>query len=154
MNEPTTLPALPEQFIVPVTGEVLNLNVPADVARALKFVREARAQLNEARRVLEEALVAESQRQGTKTLRYGATEATISGGGEWVYDEAAMLAELEAAGLPEERRAELVRTTVEYKVNASVVRQLMGSNPEYGAIIERHRHWQEKAMRVDVRAGA
>lgn len=150
MNEPTTLPALPETFVVPVTGEVLNLNVPADVARALAFVRSARAQLNDARKVLEDVLLEESKRMGTKTLRFGDTTATVAGGPETNYHIDVLL-ELTEAGLPEERWAELVTTKVDYKVNASVAKQLAASNEVYAEIIDRARFTVDKPRRVDVK---
>lgn len=123
-------------FPVPGTGEVVDLNDAKAVAWALNDLRNLRGLLDEARRVLEDALVQESARVGTKTLRFGEVEAVITGGDkiEWDADE---LAKLLDAGLPQERFLDLISTEISYKVDAGVAKQLAAANPEYATIIER-----------------
>ncbi len=129
--------ALPDGHIInPVTAELVDLTKPENAAR---FIAEARAlenRLRDARREAEWALVEESQRQGSKTLRFGQATVTISGGPETTYD-VEVLAELLAAGLPEERYAEVVRMTVEYKPMVGELKRLATANPVYGEIIAR-----------------
>jgi hypothetical protein len=139
-----------EELILPLTGELVPLAEPDQVARALADVRELKRQLDEARRVLEEALVAEAQRRGTKTLRWKGLEATVYGGQKLVWD-VPKLNELRAAGLPEERLDELVTMVIDYKVDGRVIRELEGSgNEEYARIVREARQYVPAPWRVRV----
>lgn len=138
-----------ETALVPFTGELVPLAEPLAVAKALEDLREYQRGLSSLRAVLEEALVAESRRRGTKTLHLGQTTAVITGGRgiEWDMEE---LAKLRDAGLPEERFSELVKTEISYKVDARVANQLSSANEEYAAIIGRARAEVEKPWRVRI----
>lgn len=139
-------------YVLPATGEVINLEEPLAVARALHEVRAAKRQLDDARRVLEDALVQHSQTRGTKTLRIDEYEATVSGGEkvEWDVEE---LWKLRDAGLPEDRMNALVKTEVTYKVDAAVARQIAAANPDYGEIIYRAKQKVPAPWRVSVKGG-
>ena len=142
-------PERPTTLVVPGTGELVDLAKPADVVRALEAVRSFKAKLDDARRILEEAILDESIRQGKKTLSFGSVGAVISGGPETRYDveELRKLADL---GLPEDRMGELIVETVDYKVDARVAKQLEAANPAYAEVIQRARTVVPKPAYVKV----
>lgn len=143
------LPAVsdPVEIAVPWTGEIVPLADAPKVAHALEGLRDYKAKLDEARAVLEAALVEESKRLGTKTLHLGSIDAEVYGGAELLWDMEE-LEKLREAGLPEERFTDLVRPVVTYKVDARVAKQLESANERYAEIIERARSYVERPPRV------
>ena len=127
-----------ELLVVPGTGTVIDLDDPAEVAQALRDVRDLKRQVDEARAVLEAALVAESARQGTKTLRYGSLTASVGPDTELGWDMTVLIGLLDV-GLPQARYDELVTETVEYKVNAAVAKQIEAASPVYAKVVEQAR---------------
>src|SRR5580765_1053490 len=93
---------------VPLTGVVVDLTEPHEVAEALHDLREVKRQLEDVRALLEAALRLEAQHQGTKTLHLGQLDAVISGGTRNDYDAELLQQLLRDAGLPEHRLAEAV----------------------------------------------
>lgn len=149
MNE-LELVAPAADILDPRTGELLD---PADTVRVadlLVYLRELRATISAGVSACSQALIAEAERQGTKTLRAGGTTLEIRGGTEIVWD-LEVLRELTGLGLPEERYGDLVKETVTYKVNAAVAKQIAGANPAYADVIERARSDFEKARYVSVK---
>ena len=148
MNE---LATRAEAILDITTGELVD---PADapkVAQALSNLREFKdGVVHAAIRACEEALLAEFERQGTKTLRFGKLEARCYGGQETDWDVEA-LHELLDRGLPHERFGELVKETVSYKVDARVAKQLEAANPDYAEVIRKARSERETPRRVSVR---
>lgn len=136
-------------LIVPGTGALIDLEDAPQVAQALRDVRDYEQQLRYAKTALTEALVAESSRQGTKTLRLGTLTASVSADTELAWDVTELVKLLDA-GLPAERYADLVSETVTYKVNSSVAKQIEAANPAYAAIIERARSRVPKTPYVRV----
>ncbi len=150
MSESTgTELAVPEHVLNPLSGELVPAAETARVAEALAAMRQMRRSLLEGVHAAEAILRAESERQGTKTLRYGARKIVVNSKSELVWD-VEILNELLDAGLPEDRFNDLVTTLVDYKVDARVARQLEGANPEYAAIIERARRRIDKGGSVAV----
>lgn len=139
----------PERLL-PLLGQLVDLRDPADVAHALDDVRGAKRQLDEVRALLEQVLRLECQRQGTKTLHFGDVDAIVSGGSRSDYDIERLVAELRAAGLPEDRLAQLVVETVSWKVDQRVARQLAAANPAYRDAIDRCRTTTPAPWRVSV----
>lgn len=140
-----------EQYLVPIVGLAVDPYHAAEVADALAVVRRAKAQLDEARRDLEQLLALEAQRQGTKTIRAGDFTVEVSGGPTTEYDTEVLQRLLEV-GLPDDRMGELIKTRVEYRVDRNVIRQLLGSgNPEYAEIIEKAASVVEHPWRVSVK---
>ena len=139
------------QIVVPLTGQVVNLRDPFEVAAALEDVREVKRQLDELRALLEGVLRLEAQRQGTKTLHLGSLDAVVSGGEKSDYDPELLTELLRDAGLPEERISEAIVETVSYKVNQLVLRQLAAANPDYKAAIELSKSTVPVAWRVTVK---
>jgi hypothetical protein len=138
-------------FLVPYTGELVDLTDPTQVAQALDHVRDTKRLLDEARALLEGALVLEAQRQGTKTLHLHKLDAVISGGERVEYDALKLQLLLRELGLPEARIAEAVVEQVTYKPNGSVLRQLAGANPDYADAIEACKTKVDVPWRVSIK---
>jgi hypothetical protein len=137
---------------MPLTGELIDLREPANVADKLDKLRDLKRQLDGLRELLETVLRLESKRQGTKTLHLeGGLTAVVSGGDRRVYDAEALADDLADAGLPPERVAEAVKAVVEWKVDQRVLNQLAASNPDYGQIIALHQRREEAPWRVSIR---
>lgn len=122
--------------VIPTTGEAINLSDAHACACALQEVREVEAQLRDIKRVLTEGILEESRRQGSKTLHFSTFDARINNPPTTAWDYE-VLCELQDAGLPEERFADLVTTEISYKVNGNVAKSVASSNPAYREIIER-----------------
>lgn len=144
-----TTVALPERLVDVRTGELVDAT-PENAADLLNIAREMRTRLLDLVKDCEAVLIAESRRQGTKTLHLAASTITVSGGTETVYD-VGELGKLLGLGLPPDRFAELVQETVSYKIDARVAKQLEASNDAYAAVIRRARSVIEKPWRVSVR---
>ena len=141
--------AVPQQLVDVRTGEMLPAT-PENAITLLLAAREMRSRILDLVKDCEFVLREESQRQGSKTLHLPHGTAVISGGTEiaWDLEE---LAKLLAVGLPDERYSELVITTVTYKVDARVAKQLEAANPAYAEIIANARTTVEKPWRVSVK---
>lgn len=139
------------EIMVPLLGELVDLREPDQVAAALEAIRAAKRILDEARGLLEAALRLEAQRQGTKTLHLGNVDAVVSGGETVSYDCERLQEALRAAGLPEERLAQVVVETVSYKVDQRVARQLAAANPAYAEALEACRIVAPAPWRVSIR---
>lgn len=117
------------------SGEVL----PATVSNAARVINAARAMKANVNEIVKEAtryLVAESERQGTKTLHDEHETVTVSGGPGTDYNELDLMDALREAGCPESRIGQAVKQTVSYKVDRAVLRQLAAANQDYKAAIE------------------
>ena len=128
-----------QELVVPMTGEILSRDDPASCARVFHEVKELEAKLKALRAALADAILDESERQGSKTLHFEqgytakvATPMEI----QWDLD---ILAELLDAGLPGARYEALVREEVTHKVDGSIIRELEGANSAYAEIINRAR---------------
>jgi len=135
------LPAAPsELYPLPTTGEAVDLSKPDEVAAALRTLRAFKqGALADAVRVLEEALMVEMERQGTKTLHFEGMTAKLVEKTETTWDVEALRKGLDRAGCPPGRIDELIVPEVTWKVNASVGRQLASANPKYERALKRHK---------------
>lgn len=128
------------RLLLPVTGELVLLTDPAQVAGALSSVRRIGQDLRGLRQLLEAVLRLEARRQGTKTLHLtGGLTATVSGGTKPEWDVERLREGLEQAGLPPGRMAELIVETVSYDVKANVAKQLAAANDAYALVIREAR---------------
>jgi signal transduction histidine kinase len=150
MSEPNTDLALPEDLLNPFTGELVPTGDLARVAATLDDLRGIRQKLNDAVAAFTEAVIAESRRQGTRTLQAAGVRLEVSADNtiEWDVEELLKLRDL---GLPEARYNELVQQTVTFKVNGSVARQLEGASEEYAKVIDRARVRVPRKQYVSVR---
>lgn len=120
------------RLVVPLTGQVYDLTRIAEQAEALLALRESVRRSYELIELVSALVRVESRRQGTKTLHLPTGRvATVSGGETTVYDAERLAAELAAAGMPEERVADVVRPVVEWKVDRRALRSVVASNPLY-----------------------
>lgn len=141
------------ELVLPGTGEIVSLEDPADAAALWFRLKTMESQCAEIRRrIANEVLAAEAERLGTKTLHMeGVGKVKMTGGpeSETVWDIERLRSEMRAAGLPDDRLALLIKTTVEYKVDGNVARQLAGANPEYARIIDSCKKRVDKPWRVE-----
>jgi hypothetical protein len=112
------------------SGELLPATVP-NAARILLSARTMKAKLNAVVAETTDWLVEESRRLGSKTLRDGGAEITLSGGDTIDYDPERLARNLRAVGCPEDRIDEAIVATVSYKINRSVLRSIASANPDY-----------------------
>lgn len=141
------------ELALPATGELIDLENASQCATALFELRELENRIRDVKRVLTEALLAESSRVGTKTMHIeGGLTAVVSDTPQVVWDVEA-LEKLLKAGLPEARYNELVTAEVTYKVNAAVAKSIAGTNPRYARIIKKARTEIPKAPTVSVKVG-
>jgi hypothetical protein len=139
------------QLFVPLTGELVDLRQPNQVAQALESVRDAKRQLDHARAFLEDTLRLEAQRQGTKTLHLQGCDAVITGGTTTSYDSEQLAVLLHQAGMPLDRISELIVATVTYKVNAHKAKQAAAANPAYKDAIEQTKTVDPAPWRVAIK---
>jgi hypothetical protein len=124
------------ELVMPLTGVIVDLRDPNQVADALDQLTDIRHRLDELRGVLTDALRLEAHLQGTKTLYLDELKAVIHGGERTEYDGHKLALQLRAAGLPEDRVMAAVQEVISYKPDGRVLKQLAGANPEYREIIE------------------
>ncbi len=140
----------PAEIANVLTGELLSTEDTAALVDYLRQLREHKSRVLDEIKAAESYILEEAERQGTKTLRFGAAEVKVYGGAELQWD-VEVLEELLAAGLPTHRFTELVSIVQTYKVDARVAKQLESANPTYKGIIERARSYVETPKRVSVR---
>jgi hypothetical protein len=129
------------------TGEVL----PATVENAHRVLTAAREMKQRLQGVVDGAtayLLEESRIQGTKTFHTAAGDLTLTGGQTVEYDPADLAEALRVAGCPEDRIDAVVKATVTYKVDRSVLRQLVAANPDYEAAADLAKRQVEKPYRA------
>jgi hypothetical protein len=132
------------------TGEILPATVE-NAGRVITAARDMRSRINDVVAQATAWLAEESARQGTKTLAAGASSVVLSGGTSTEYDALELMQYLRDVGCPEDRVDDAVTTTIDYKVNRSVLRQLAGANPDYADAIERAARTVEKPMRASIK---
>jgi hypothetical protein len=139
------------ELVVHGTGEVVPLADAKRCALALSSIRKLENQLKDAKRQLIDAIVEETERQGTRTLDIGeGFKAVVSGGTDKIWD-IEVLERLRDAGLPEERFNALVKTEVRFKVDAREAKRIAAANPVYAAIISDAETEVEAAYTVQVK---
>lgn len=124
------------ELVVPGSGEVVNLEDPAQVARALRWVRDIEEQFKLVKDDLTAALALEAERQGTGTFESGTHKVEVSFPTTYEWDVAELQQRLAEEGLPEERLAALVKTEVSYKVSQSEAKKIAARNERYAEIID------------------
>lgn len=145
------LVAQPQHELLNVeTGEVLPATVE-NAAAVIQAARTMKSRINEVVGAATAYLVSESHHQGTKTFNGGYGSVTVSGGATVEYDAADLMEALRMAGCPEERISEAVTTEISYRVNRSVLRQLVAANPEYRAAAELAEREITKPWRASVK---
>ncbi len=142
-----------QHVLNPVTGELIPAEDVNGVAEAVKGLRELKAQIADAIADATVILVAESKRQGTKTLALQDVTVEIRGGTETAWDVQELRTNLEALQIPEERLRALIKTEVTYKVDARVAKQLAGANEDYAAVLESAKTTVEKPYYIRVKEG-
>ena len=138
----------------PAAGVVIDLADTQQVSQVLRDLQDWQAeQLRYTIRALQEALIAEADRQGRYTIGLGDLEVTVDGPDVSTHeyqDVPGMLAKLEAVGLPPERSDELATPVTTWKVNRRVLDSVC-KNQAYAEIIAQHHRAVPKTRRASVR---
>jgi hypothetical protein len=124
------------EVLNPITGALVPVGDIGGIAEAIQMLRQRKRDLDGFIEAFTGLAVQESRRQGTRTLRGGDYELSLSSDHEIEWDIGALNEGLATAGCPEERIYELITATVTYKVNRKVANQLSASNEQYRAAIE------------------
>lgn len=149
MTQPTTAVAIPDELLNPMTGELIARTDLAAVSSTINDLRELKRNVDAAIAAFSDAAVEESKRVGARTLLADGMKVTISSDKELVWD-VEKLADLVAAGLPQERYEQLVTAVVSYKVDGAVARQISGASDTYKAIVEAAKRYEPKRQYVSV----
>jgi hypothetical protein len=150
MTEHSTEIAAPRQLLDVGSGELLPATT-TNAAAVLVAAREMKDKIQDVIRDAEAFLAEESRIQGTKTLRAGAYTLSLTGGSTTRYDPVTLREALQMAGCPEERIDACIVAKIEYTVNRSVLRQLVGANPDYAAAADLAKESIETPMRASVK---
>lgn len=149
MSEVETSPGT--ELVIP-NGEIIPLDDPAKVAKAILTLRDLEYQIRQAKEELTQTLVQHSMEIGNKTITLaGGGQATIKGGSETIYDAEEIMADLREAGMSEERISEIVTETVTYKVKAVEAKRAAAANPEYARAIEEWTHIVPRRVTVEIK---
>lgn len=119
------------------TGEVILLSDLPACARAVEEIRDLEYRLRQMKNELTRPFVEETEKRGSKTLRWGEDLEVVVSASETVEWDVTELAKLQDAGLPDDRYDELVKAEVTYKVSAREATRIAGANEQYAEIIER-----------------
>lgn len=136
---PHHVPAVvePEALVLPHSGQVLDLSNAPHCVQALEELRALEMKIKEVKRVLSDAIAAESRRLGSKTIALpGGLKAEVRGGRRVLWDIGKLEGGLRRAGMPEDRIREIIREEVSYSVLAREATRAATANPEYAEIIE------------------
>jgi hypothetical protein len=140
------------ELVIRHTGEIVNLEDPAECAVALVSIRDLEGELRWVKQRLSDAIGAAAARLGTKTLQLSPEfKAVISGGVDVQWDAGALMAGLREAGMPAERIGQIVEKVVTFKVNAVEAKRAAGANPEYAFVVDSCKTEVEAPIRVSVR---
>lgn len=149
-DEASTEIVVPDEILNPLNGQLVKSTDMPAVAETLQALRRHQEQVRGVISDFTQAALAESQRQGSKTLQADGLKIEIRGGSEVEWDVGTLL-ELRDLGLPEARYGQLVTEVVSYKVNGSVARQIAGARPEYADVIERAKRHIPKPFSASVK---
>ena len=142
---------MPEELVVPGTGELVDLSNEIDCIHALAAVRDWELQLREAKAALTSAIIERARLLGTQTINLpDGRKAEVRGGSETVYDAQEIEANLRALGMPEERIREIVVEEISYKVSAREAKRAASANPEYESVIENAKQVVEKQAYISI----
>lgn len=142
-------------LVHPATGEIVDLADVNACATIYAALGDMETRIKDARVLVRRALVDHARVYGGDTMRIDAAEVKIGHPVEITWD-LAVLRELRAAGLPDDRWNELVEQTVVHKVKATVAKQIAKANPVYAEIVGRaeKRHPKPDTVSVALRASS
>lgn len=133
--EPVAMVELPN----PVTGELVPLEHPVEVAAEIDRVELVQLRLSDYLDMLKGLLIEESRRQGMKTLRLGEYLVEIKGGYQTFPDLERLCDLLRQAGLPDDRCEQLVKQKIAVTevVDRNVLKSIRSANTTYADAIDR-----------------
>jgi hypothetical protein len=140
--------------VVLPTGEIVDLADPASCAVALSRVNELLSFLQEVKGSITESFVEQTRMLGKNDIPLGdGTCVKVTHNYDLAWDHHALEDALRAAGMPEERIAEIVVEEVSYKVKALEANKAAKTNPEYAAAIEASRTKVERRPTISLPRG-
>lgn len=135
-------------------GTLVDLRDPAQCAWALLYVRDLESKLKDFKGNFTDALKAESERVGSKTLYLeDGQKVEIKGGSETLWDAQQLEADLRAAGMDEKRIREIVIEEITYTVSAREAGKAARANKVYAEAVERARTVTEKRPSISINRG-
>jgi len=139
--------------VVPHTGELIPLDDPEACATTLEALRQLESRIADLKRTLSGAVADAAATLGTKTITIsGGRKVTVGGGSARRVNPAVLKSAYRDAGMPEERVSEIVRTTVELKVDLRAADQAARANPAYAAALAEATTIEERPWTVSIRA--
>ena len=140
------------ELVLAHSGQLVNLNDLADVAKAYDEVVKIKRALTEADKILREAFAEHGRMNGTKTLYVDGVGKFEIRGSERVEfrDPLALADELREAGMPEHVVSEIIIETVSYKVDARRAARAAAANEYYAQIIEEYKVTQERTPTISI----
>jgi hypothetical protein len=142
------------ELAIPGTGELVKLDDEVACALALDAVREYERLLREAKSALTEAIIERATVLGVRSFALpDGRRAEVSASTESVYDAQAVEDGLRAAGMPEERIAEIIEEQVSYRVRAAQAKRAAAANPAYAAVIEASRTEHSRNRYISLKRG-
>jgi hypothetical protein len=143
-----------EDLVVPVSGEVVNLNDEGACAAAIQDIRIWESKLKEAKAILTAAIVEQARIEGVRSFSYtNGRRIEVSGGPKVEYDAAEIEEGLRALGMPEDRIREIVVEEVSYKVSARQAKRAASANEDYAKVIEGAKKVKNDAYYISIRKG-
>lgn len=141
-----------EELVVPVSGEIVDLNDESACAAAIQDIREWESRLKEAKSILTAAIVEQARIEGVRSFSYTDGRRIEVGGGPKVeYDALEIEEGLRALGMPEERIREIVIEEVSYKVSARKAKSAAAANEDYQKVIEGAKKTKNEAYYISIR---
>lgn len=153
MSETTTEIAevVPVELVDVRTGEALAPTVE-NAAIVLDAAREAKRRLDSIIEAATAVALEASRARGVKTFHVeDGIDLVVSGGPTVDYDPLTLAQLLREAGCPEDRIDAVVKAEVTYKVDRSVLRQLVGANEDYRAAADLAKRPVEKRWRAETK---
>ena len=143
----------PSEIMLP-DGTLVDLADTAQCAWALLYIRDLESNLREFKGAFTDAIVAHSQKAGSKTLHLeDGQKVEVKGGEKIVWDAQQLEDDLRAAGMDEERIREIVVEEVSYTVQAREAGKAARANKAYAEAVERARHVTEVRPTISIRQG-
>lgn len=140
-----------DRLIVPGTGEVFDVTLPTEAARALLALTDHKQTVETAILYVADLLWQEGERLGSKTLHFDECDVELYGGTRTEWDVEKLRDLLSAAGLPQAQLDELIKTEVKFKVDANRARWTAGANPAYAKAIDASSELVPTARRARVK---
>ena len=153
-DEPTELEIRRPAEVVLPSGEIIDLSDPDACAKALVVVREQEQHLREVKSWITDVFAEEALRRGENVVPLSdGTSVTVKKNYETTWDAEQLEEDLRAAGMPEDRIAQIIVQEVTHTVKAVEANKAKKANPAYAEAIERARSQTDKKPTISLPRG-